>query len=142
MPLLAENTWEKRLRRLPGAEGVLPPASIIIVPTTTSSSIGFAEEYLPPTRVAHFEVIVVDNASSGWYGGVSHGGIRKVSSSESDSQPGQFGFAAASNQGLRQAIGEYLVLLNNDTSFLAAGFPFSFVTVRRSRNRAHRPRDK
>lgn len=59
------------------------------------------------------EIIVVDNASSD--GGVDEAarrfpGVIFVRNSEND------GFARANNQGMRMASGEYVLLLNNDTS--------------------------
>ena len=67
------------------------------------------------SQYGNLEVIVVDNASSdgtqgyleGW---VSSGPDRKIITNGQNR-----GFAAANNQGLAAATGDYLVLLNNDT---------------------------
>jgi len=112
-----ENTWEKRFEAFSSAvASAFPPASVIVV---TYGNLGFnrlcLESLRERTEWPNREIIVVDNASqdgtpeflreleSGWP-------ELTVILNESNR-----GFAAANNQGLRQARGDVLVLLNNDT---------------------------
>lgn len=93
-----------------------PKVSIVVV---TYNNLDFTRACLASldahSQYEHMEIIVVDNASgdgtpaflSEW---VANGQNRKLILNEDNR-----GFAAANNQGLTVATGEYLVLLNNDT---------------------------
>ncbi|MFZ4873691.1 glycosyltransferase [Janthinobacterium sp. Mn2066] len=114
-----EQTWNHRARDLIShAESAArdPMVSVIVV---TYNNIDFTRACLASLELhtghAPLEIIVVDNASSDgspaflkeWVSGASN---RKLILNEDNR-----GFAAANNQGLAVASGDYLVLLNNDT---------------------------
>jgi O-antigen biosynthesis protein len=113
------QTWKHRATDLvENAEKSLyePLVSIIIV---TFNNVEFTIQCLESVEIhsdyQNIEVIVVDNASTDstrdylekWAGSAS--ARRVIYNSENR------GFAAANNQGLADARGEYLVMLNNDT---------------------------
>ena len=113
------QTWDHRARALiEQAEGPLdaPHASVIVVTYNnlelTKSCLQSLDRY---SAYPALEVIVVDNASSDG----SNDYLRKWVESGPNRQlilnNDNRGFAAANNQGLAAARGEYLVLLNNDT---------------------------
>jgi GT2 family glycosyltransferase len=98
------------------ASMTVPLASVIIV---TYNNLALTKQCLASidamTRYPRYELIVVDNASTDgtpafleeWRAG--HDNRRVIVN------PANKGFAAANNQGLAIAAGDYLVLLNNDT---------------------------
>ncbi len=113
-----ENTWRKRFEVLdPVLRASFPLASVIIV---TYNNLSLNELCLRSlfheTDWPNLEVIVVDNGSTD--------GTRDLLQAMASQHPNlrtilneaNRGFAAANNQGLREAIGQYLVLLNNDTA--------------------------
>ena len=113
----ARNTWKNRCEALDREiRRLFPPASIIIV-TYNNLHLNQAclESVFRDTDWPNFEVIVVDNASSD--------GTAEWLAEEEARRPNlrvilnkeNLGFAAANNQGLRAARGEFLCLLNNDT---------------------------
>ena len=112
-----ENTWDARAETLAGwLEGLYPLASIVVV-TFQNVTLNrmCIESIYGRTEWPNFEVLVVDNASSDgtldylreaeW----RHPNLRVLRNEENR------GFAAANNQGLKEATGRYLILLNNDT---------------------------
>lgn len=114
-----EQTWTHRAQALisHAESGIRDPLVSVVV--VTYNNIAFTRACLASleehTQYAAIEIIVVDNASSDgspdflteWAAGAAN---RKLILN-SDNR----GFAAANNQGLAIAGGEYLVLLNNDT---------------------------
>ena len=113
------QTWQHRAEALiQVAESSVhdPKVSIVVV---TYNNLEFTRACLESldahSQYEHMEIIVVDNASSDgsptfltkW---VTNGQNRKLILNDDNR-----GFAAANNQGLAVATGEYLVLLNNDT---------------------------
>jgi GT2 family glycosyltransferase/glycosyltransferase involved in cell wall biosynthesis len=111
------ETWDARLEALtPLLAGVFPRVTVVIV---TYNNRALNEQCLASvfegTSWPNLEVIVVDNASTdgtaGWLeqAAVTYEGLRVILNSENR------GFAAANNQGLAQASGDFIVLLNNDT---------------------------
>lgn len=115
----AGQTWEHRVNQLISAveSGIdEPPVSVIVVTYNnldlTKICLASIDKY---SDYDHLEIIVVDNASSdgspdflsGWVKGAPN---RKLILNDDNR-----GFAAANNQGLAVASGDYLVLLNNDT---------------------------
>jgi GT2 family glycosyltransferase len=114
----AEQTWVHRVQGLiHGIEALPEPRVSVIVVTynnldLTKACLHSLEQY---SDYGNLEVIVVDNASADdtpsylaeW---VTHGRDRRIILNNDNR-----GFAAANNQGLAVATGEYLVMLNNDT---------------------------
>lgn len=113
------QTWEHRaadLLKMSELSGGNPLVSIIVVTYNnldlTKACLASIDTY---SQYSPIEIIVVDNASSDgspeylreWESGASN---RRLILNEDNR-----GFAAANNQGLACAQGEYLVLLNNDT---------------------------
>ena len=113
------QTWQHRTEALiQHAESSThdPKVSVIVVTYNnidlTRACLASLDEH---SQYEHLEIIVVDNASSDgspeylsdWG---ANGRNRTVILNEDN-----LGFAAANNQGLAVATGEYLVLLNNDT---------------------------
>lgn len=113
------QTWQHRtevLIQLAESSAHDPKVSIVVV---TYNNLDFTraclESLVAHSQYEHVEIIVVDNASSDgspaflseW---VANGKNRKLILNDDNR-----GFAAANNQGLHMASGEYLVLLNNDT---------------------------
>ena len=112
-----ENTWKKRYDVLaPAVREAFQKASIIVV-TYNNLELNrlCLESIYARTEWPNFEVIVVDNNSTD--------GTREYLKEAEENFPNlrvvlndsNLGFAAANNIGLRQATGDYLVLLNNDT---------------------------
>jgi len=111
------HTWQARAERfVPAAREAFPLASVVVVtfnnlPLTRACLASVLER----TDWPHFEVIVVDNGSTDGTPeylrevAAADGRVHVIVNGENR------GFAAANNQGLAQAQGEYLVLLNNDT---------------------------
>ncbi len=114
----AEQTWDHRVDAFCVAleSSRRPLASIIVV---TFNNLEFTKACLESldlyTAYDNYEVVVIDNASSDgsreflgqW---VKNGDNRKIILNDDN-----LGFAAANNQGLQAARGDYFVLLNNDT---------------------------
>lgn len=115
----ANQTWGHRVSKLiKNIEGVEkePTVSIVVV---TFNNLEFTKACLYSldrhSLYENKEIIVVDNASSDDTQGYlqeweNAGENRKILLNEKN-----LGFAAANNQGLEIAKGDYLVLLNNDT---------------------------
>lgn len=114
-----EQTWTHRARALMqhAESGVRDPLVSVVV--VTYNNLDFTRACLASldahTQYEPMEIIVVDNASSDgtpaflneWVAGAAN---RKLILNDDNR-----GFAAANNQGLAIAGGDYLVLLNNDT---------------------------
>lgn len=116
----AQNqTWQHRAETLiqhAESRASDPKVSVVVVTYNnlelTRACLSSLDEYCENTQL---EIIAVDNASSDgsrtflseWVSGKSN---RKLILNDENR-----GFAAANNQGLEVAIGDYLVLLNNDT---------------------------
>lgn len=114
----ARQSWAERARLFDAAvEGAAPPSASVVVVTYNNLELTIAclRSLEENSEWPKLEVIVVDNAScdgtqdylATW---AAEGERRKVVLNESNR-----GFAAANNQGLALASGDYLVLLNNDT---------------------------
>lgn len=128
----AQNTWSSRARELlQRADETFPLVTIVIV---TWNNLRFTRDCLTallddrtwPRR----EILVVDNASTD--GTVAYleqlaerGEIRLLRNEENR------GFAAANNQGIAAARGEYVVLLNNDTVVTSGWLPRLIDVLRR-----------
>ncbi len=113
-----QHTWRKRFEILePVLRETFPLASIVIV-TYDNLELNrlCLQSLLTNTNWPNFEVIVVDNASTDGTAeflkeaAEQHRNLRVILNETNR------GFAAANNQGLTTALGQYLVLLNNDTA--------------------------
>ncbi|HEV8230937.1 MAG TPA: glycosyltransferase, partial [Thermoanaerobaculia bacterium] len=112
-----ENTWESRFAFLaPQVAAAFPKASIVVVTyNNLELSRRCLESLYAQMEWPNFEVIVVDNASSDRtqeYLQLAQGSfpnLKVILNTENR------GFPAASNIGLQEASGDYLVILNNDT---------------------------
>lgn len=111
------HTWEKRFDDLyPEVVRAFPKASIVVV---TYNNLHLTkqclESVLARTEWPNFELFVVDNASADGTPKYLQELAQKDSRVHVILNSENRGFAAANNQALRQAQGEFLVLLNNDT---------------------------
>ncbi|WP_404616337.1 glycosyltransferase [Rhodanobacter hydrolyticus] len=114
----AEQTWAHRAHDLMRGIDALPEARVSVIVVTynnldlTKACLSSLEQYSDYTNL---EVIVVDNASSDgtpdYLAAWAAAGKDRRLILNLDNR----GFAAANNQGLAVADGDYLVLLNNDT---------------------------
>jgi GT2 family glycosyltransferase/SAM-dependent methyltransferase/glycosyltransferase involved in cell wall biosynthesis len=111
------HTWEKRFDAVwAGVAEVTPKASIVVV---TYNNLALnrlcLESIARNTEYPNYEVIVVDNASAdGTPAYLKHVASRFPNVSVILNAE-NLGFAKANNQGIGRALGEYIVLLNNDT---------------------------
>ncbi|HTC27295.1 glycosyltransferase, partial [Dyella sp.] len=113
-----EQTWAHRVQELLRGVDMLPQPRVSVIVVTYNNS-AFTKACLRSLELysdyTNLETIVVDNASTddtraylaAW---MLAGPQRRVLLNAKN-----LGFAAANNQGLAAASGEYLVLLNNDT---------------------------
>ena len=114
----AEQTWAHRVHDLVRGVDALPQPKVSVVVVTYNNldltkvcldSLGRHSDY------PNLELIVVDNASAD----ETPAYLRAWEAADSNRHvilnPDNRGFAAANNQGLAAATGEYLVMLNNDT---------------------------
>lgn len=112
-----ENTWERRYAGLaPRVAATFPLASVVIV---TYHNLALTRVCLDSifarTEWPRFEVVVVDNGSTDGTPDYLRAMAEQHSNLRLVLNPDNRGFAAANNQGLAEAGGDYLVLLNNDT---------------------------
>jgi GT2 family glycosyltransferase len=113
----SRNTWQQRCEALDRAvRELFPPASIIVV-TYNNLLLNQAclRSIFRETDYPNYEVIVVDNASSDGTAEWLASQAAREPRLKVIGNPGNRGFSAANNQGLRAARGEFLCLLNNDT---------------------------
>ena len=112
-----QNTWEERFARIqPAACQLYEKASIIAI-TYNNLHISklCVESIFRNTFWPNFELIIVDNASTDGTRqylqelSQQHNNIKFILNERNE------GFARANNQGIQAAVGEYVVLLNNDT---------------------------
>ncbi|QRY77337.1 glycosyltransferase [Pseudomonas sp. PDNC002] len=115
--LARTNDWRNRFDSNLAALTALHPKVSIVVVTYNNVALtqGCIDSLLRNTTYPNYELIVVDNASSD----DTRNYLRYLSRTEDRVSivlnDRNLGFAAANNQGLRLATGDYLVLLNNDT---------------------------
>lgn len=111
------QTWAQRASELVDAiePGTADPSLSVIV--VTYNNLDLSQACLASLEKAYpnLQIIIVDNASSDgtqdWLRNWATAGKRRQIILNQDN----LGFAAANNQGLRIADGDYLMLLNNDT---------------------------
>lgn len=116
-----QNTWVGRgANALETAAGIYKRVSLVIV---TRNNMEYTQaclaSLLRSTIYPDIEVIVVDNASTD--GTLAY--LRSLEKVRLIANDHNAGFAAAINQGLRAATGNYMVLLNNDVVF-----PYGWLT--------------
>lgn len=118
-----ENTWAKRGEVVLGAvERMFPRVSVIVL---TYNQIEFTRRCLHSlerfTNYPNWELILIDNASTDG----TPGFLREYAATRPHVRltlnEKNLGFAAGNNLGARQANGEFLVFLNNDT-YVTAGW--------------------
>ncbi len=114
-----EQTWQHRAERLihyAETTGRDPGVSVIVVTYNnlelTRACLWSLDEYSQYTQL---EIIVVDNASADGSSAFLSEWVAAKSNRKLILNGENRGFAAANNQGLEEATGDYLVLLNNDT---------------------------
>jgi GT2 family glycosyltransferase len=114
----AEQTWTHRVEKLARHLESMPrPKASVVIVTYNKLNLTHAclHSLEANTHYENVEIIVVDNGSADgtpdylkvW---ASRGRNRQIILNQDNK-----GFAAANNQGMRMATGDYLVLLNNDT---------------------------
>jgi GT2 family glycosyltransferase len=114
----AEQTWAHRVRDLvQGVEALSEPRVSVVVVTynnldLTKACLHSLEAY---SDYSNLEVIVVDNASADDTPAFLREWAESGSGRHIVLNVDNRGFAAANNQGLALATGDYLVMLNNDT---------------------------
>lgn len=114
----AEQTWSHRVQDLLQGVAALPEPRVSVV-VVTYNNLDLTQICLRSLELysdyKNLEVIVVDNASADG----SPAWLREWATAGADRHlilnPDNRGFAAANNQGLALASGDYLVMLNNDT---------------------------
>lgn len=117
MELARENTWAARAETLRGAiRGAHAKVSIVVVTYFNRELTRLCLDAIFRTTLhPHFEVIVVDNASTDGTPEMLEDYARRHDNLRAILNRTNLGFAAANNQGLRAAAGSAFVLLNNDT---------------------------
>src|SRR6185312_13010485 len=114
----AEQTWAHRVRDLAQGVDALPQPKVSVVVVTynnldlTKVCLDSLDRY---SDYPNLELIVVDNASADETPAYLRAWEAAGSNRHVILNPDNRGFAAANNQGLAAATGEYLVMLNNDT---------------------------
>jgi GT2 family glycosyltransferase len=113
----ARNTWAARFETLaPAVRKLFPKVSIIVVAyDNVEMTRQCLESIYARTAWPNFEVIAVDNASTDGTPEFLRAAEKKYPRLSVLLNDSNIGFAAANNRALRQATGDFLVLLNNDT---------------------------
>ncbi|MDR7420598.1 MAG: glycosyltransferase [Armatimonadota bacterium] len=111
------HTWDARYRQFADAIRDVYPRVSIVIPTHGNPYLTrlCLDSIARNTSWPHYEVIVVDNASSDGTGDFLRDHEARDPRVRCILNERNEGFARATNQGLAAASGEYLVLLNNDT---------------------------
>ena len=115
--LAKENTWDSRFEDIyVSIKKTFPLTSIVIV---TYNNLNYTklciDSILNKTAYPNYEIIVVDNASSDGTREYLESLREKYSNIKLILNKENLGFAAANNQGIREAKGDYIIFLNNDT---------------------------
>lgn len=114
----ARNTWDVRVSELAEAVAQFQPPKVSIIVITYNSLELTDACLLSLERHTHYpnlEIIVVDNASQDQTPDFLRGWASRADNRTVILNDDNRGFAAANNQGIAAASGEYIVLLNNDT---------------------------
>jgi GT2 family glycosyltransferase len=112
-----QNTWEDRYQRIySGISQGTPRASIVIV---TYNNLVYTrlclESVFRNTVYSNCEVLVVDNHSTDGTQEYLRSMAKRFPNLHLVLNESNQGFARANNRGLKQATGDYFILLNNDT---------------------------
>ncbi len=124
-----QQTWHHRARDLAKAISRLPQPKVSVIVVTynnlelTKACLHSVEAH---SNYSNYEVIVIDNASSDESPDYLRQWAQQGDNRTVILNPDNKGFAAANNQGLLAATGDYLVLLNNDT-YVTPGWIASLV---------------
>lgn len=101
---------------------IAQPLVSIIIPTKDQFALleRCVSTLLEKTTYPHYEIVLVDNGSTdpaacAWLDGLAALGEARIRVLR---YPGPFNYAAMNNLGAREAQGDYLVLLNNDTAIV------------------------
>ncbi|MEP7340306.1 MAG: glycosyltransferase [Acidobacteriota bacterium] len=115
--LAQQHSWAERYQRvIAGLESAFPRASIIIVTYNNLALTRLClESVIRNTKYLNYEIIVVDNNSKDDTPAYLRALAQEQENLKIILNSENRGFAKANNQGIAQAAGEYLVLLNNDT---------------------------
>lgn len=115
--LAQQHSWAERCRRVANAlQTTAPRASIVIVTYNNLALTKLClESVIRNTEYENYEVIVVDNNSKDDTPDYLRALAQQQDKLKIILNTENYGFAKANNQGIAQADGEYLVLLNNDT---------------------------
>ncbi len=113
----ARHSWDVRARKLAGVVArQYPPVSIVVV---CYNNLAFTRACLKSLLVfsdyPDLEIICVDNGSTDGTGAFLDTFSQRHPSVRVVHHPDNLGFAAGNNAGMREARGEFVVLLNNDT---------------------------
>jgi polysaccharide pyruvyl transferase CsaB len=113
----APEDFERGLRAVRDAIPLLFPKVSIVVVTYNNAELNrhCLESVFARTEWPQFEVVVVDNGSTDGTPALLHEFENARTNLTVVANPTNRGFAAACNQGLQAASGNFLVLLNNDT---------------------------
>jgi GT2 family glycosyltransferase len=112
------HDWSKRAEELMSHTGTVPKVSIIVLMWNQGlMTMKCLQSIVQRSDYPNLEIILVDNDSKveesalviNWIENQSNQDIRYIRNSAN------LGFAAGNNVGLREATGDYLVILNNDT---------------------------
>nr|WP_189664230.1 glycosyltransferase [Pseudomonas marvdashtae] len=115
--LARANDWKDRFNSLQMAiAGLYEKVSIVLVTyNNLNLTIQCVNSILANTTWPDYQLIVVDNGSDDGTGDYLERLRQEVPTAKIILNPDNRGFAAANNQGLREADGDILLLLNNDT---------------------------
>lgn len=115
--LAKENDWHHRYLATDQALKALYPKCSIVVISYNNSDLTrqCIESIVARTTYPNYEVIVVDNASQDGARDMLRALQRRIRNLKLIFNDTNRGFAAANNQGVALAQGDYIVLLNNDT---------------------------
>ncbi len=113
-----ENDWQKRFEKFAEAAGNMVPKVSIIMLTYNNLELNKAciNSILNNTAYASYELIVIDNLSTDGtreylteLDAKGYANVKIILNEENS------GFAGGNNLGIREATGDYVLLLNNDT---------------------------
>ncbi|EQM70303.1 glycosyltransferase [Pseudomonas tohonis] len=115
--LARENDWRQRFEANQAAlVGLYPKLSIVVVTyNNVALTRGCIDSLIRDTTYPNYELIIIDNASSDDSRNYLRFLARTRKNVRIQLNDHNLGFAAANNQGLEMADGQFLLLLNNDT---------------------------